>query len=64
MRRGYRRDGQLNEALSPTPAVGGASVSKMTGSVDFPISFDGPDEDGWIVARVPEVAGTVSQGRT
>ncbi len=38
--------------------------SHMAASVDFTISFDNPDEDGWIVARVLEVPGAVSQGRT
>jgi predicted RNase H-like HicB family nuclease len=33
-------------------------------SVDFTISFDRPDEEGWIVARVLEVPGAMSQGRT
>jgi predicted RNase H-like HicB family nuclease len=33
-------------------------------SIDFTIAFDEPDEDGWIVARVLEVPGAVSQGRT
>jgi predicted RNase H-like HicB family nuclease len=33
-------------------------------SVDFTIAFDQPDEDGWIVARVLEVPGALSQGRT
>jgi predicted RNase H-like HicB family nuclease len=33
-------------------------------SVDFTISFDSPDEGGWIVARVLEVPGAMSQGRT
>ncbi len=28
------------------------------------IQFDEPDEEGWIVARVVEVPGTLSQGRT
>jgi predicted RNase H-like HicB family nuclease len=28
------------------------------------IAYDDPDEDGWIVARVIEVPGAVSQGRT
>lgn len=36
----------------------------MTASVDFTISFEGPDEKGWIVARVLEVPGAMSQGRT
>jgi predicted RNase H-like HicB family nuclease len=33
-------------------------------SIDFTIAFEGPDEDGWIVARVLEVPGALSQGRT
>jgi predicted RNase H-like HicB family nuclease len=33
-------------------------------SIDFTIAFDPPDEDGWIVARVREVPGALSQGRT
>jgi predicted RNase H-like HicB family nuclease len=36
----------------------------MVASVDFTISFDSPDEDGWIVARVLEIPGAMSQGRT
>ncbi len=28
------------------------------------IQFDEPDEEGWIVARVVEVPGALSQGRT
>lgn len=36
----------------------------MAASVDFTISFDNPDEEGWIVARVLEVPGAMSQGRT
>jgi predicted RNase H-like HicB family nuclease len=36
----------------------------MSASVDFTISFDSADEDGWIVARVLEVPGAISQGRT
>lgn len=37
--------------------------SYMAGSADF-ISFDSPDEEGWIVARIPDVPGAMSQGRT
>lgn len=33
-------------------------------SIDFTIAFDESDEDGWIVARVLEVPGALSQGRT
>lgn len=36
----------------------------MEASVDFTIAFDNPDEAGWIVARVLEVPGAISQGRT
>lgn len=36
----------------------------MAASVDFTIAFEEPDEDGWIVARVLEVPGAMSQGRT
>jgi predicted RNase H-like HicB family nuclease len=36
----------------------------MTASVDFTISFEGPDEEGWVAARVLEVPGVMSQGRT
>lgn len=28
------------------------------------IAYDEPDEDGWIVARVTEVPGAISQGRS
>jgi predicted RNase H-like HicB family nuclease len=35
----------------------------MAASVDFTISFDSPDEEGWIVARILEVPGAISQGR-
>jgi predicted RNase H-like HicB family nuclease len=28
------------------------------------IAYDEPDEDGWIVARIIEVPGAISQGRT
>jgi predicted RNase H-like HicB family nuclease len=38
--------------------------SHMAASVDFTISFDSPDEAGWILARVLEVPGAMSQGRT
>ncbi len=32
--------------------------------LNLTIRFDDPDEDGWIVARVVEVPGAISQGRT
>jgi predicted RNase H-like HicB family nuclease len=37
---------------------------KMTATLEFTIAFDEPDEHGWIVARVLEVSGALSQGRT
>ena len=36
----------------------------MAASIDFTISFEGPDDGGWIVARVLEVPGAISQGRS
>jgi predicted RNase H-like HicB family nuclease len=36
----------------------------MAAAVEFTIAFDEPDEDGWIVARVLEVPGALSQGRS
>ena len=36
----------------------------VAASVDFTIALDEPDKDGWIVARVLEVPGALSQGRT
>jgi len=33
-------------------------------SVDFTITFESPDEEGWIAARILEVPGAMSQGRT
>jgi predicted RNase H-like HicB family nuclease len=36
----------------------------MMPSINFTIAFDEPDEAGWIVARVLEVPGALSQGRT
>jgi len=50
----------------PTPTVARTSgiVSSMAASVEFTIAFEGPDEEGWILARVLEVPGALSQGRT
>jgi predicted RNase H-like HicB family nuclease len=36
----------------------------MTETLRLTITYDEPDEDGWIVARVVEVPGAMSQGRT
>lgn len=39
-------------------------VFRVTDRLRLTISFDEPDEQGWIVARVVEVPGAMSQGRT
>jgi predicted RNase H-like HicB family nuclease len=36
----------------------------VAASIDFTIAFEPPDGDGWIVARVLEIPGAMSQGRT
>lgn len=36
----------------------------MSERLQMTITFDTPDEGGWIVAHVLEVPGAVSQGRT
>ena len=36
----------------------------MDGELRMTIAYDEPDESGWIVARVVEVPGAISQGRT
>jgi predicted RNase H-like HicB family nuclease len=42
----------------------GVIVFGMTEKLALTISYDEPDEAGWIVARVLEVPGALSQGRT
>lgn len=36
----------------------------MSDTLRLTIAYDEPDEDGWIVARVVEIPGTLSQGRS
>ena len=36
----------------------------MSETLRLTITYDEADEDGWIVARVVEVPGAISQGRT
>jgi predicted RNase H-like HicB family nuclease len=36
----------------------------MSDTLRLTITYDEPDEDGWIVARVLQVPGAISQGRT
>jgi predicted RNase H-like HicB family nuclease len=42
----------------------GAIVFAVSEKLALTISYDEPDEEGWIVARVLEVPGALSQGRT
>lgn len=48
----------------PHPSSGTRYGFGMAASIDFTISFENPDEQGWIVARILEVPGAMSQGRT
>ena len=43
---------------------GRAILDRMSNTLRLTIAFDEPDEQGWIVARVVEVPGALSQGRT
>jgi predicted RNase H-like HicB family nuclease len=36
----------------------------MSDKLQLTITYEEPDEEGWIVARVVEVPGAISQGRT
>ncbi len=36
----------------------------MSEKLRMTIAYEEPDEDGWIVARVVEVPGAISQGKT
>jgi len=36
----------------------------MSETLRLTITYDEPDEDGWILARVVDVPGALSQGRT
>lgn len=42
----------------------GYSFVDMSNTLRLTIAFDDPDEDGWVVARVVEIPGALSQGRT
>lgn len=37
---------------------------RVSDKLRLTIAYDEPDEDGWTVARVIEVPGAISQGRT
>jgi predicted RNase H-like HicB family nuclease len=39
-------------------------VVSVSENLRLTIVYEEPDEEGWIVARVAEVAGAISQGRT
>jgi predicted RNase H-like HicB family nuclease len=43
---------------------GAAIVRPVNDRLRLTIAFEEPDEDGWIVARVVEVPGAMSQGKT
>ena len=45
------------------PAAGRYRVA-VSENLRMAITYEEPDEDGWIVARVIEVPGAISQGRT
>lgn len=55
-----RSPGQANQPLRCPATISGVDAP----TVEFTIAFDPPDEGGWIVARVLEVPGALSQGRT
>ncbi len=42
----------------------GLRFDLMSDTLRLTITYDEPDEDGWIVARVLQVPGAMSQGRT
>lgn len=44
----------------PTSGYGGG----MAAPIDLRVVFEPPDEAGWVVARVLDVPGGMSQGRT
>lgn len=56
-----RNGSQSPAADAPRTNEYGFSIAA---SVDFTIAFDPVDEAGWIVARILEVPGAMSQGRT
>ena len=43
---------------------GGRYRVAVSENLRLTITYEEPDEDGWIVARVIEVPGAISQGRT
>lgn len=45
-------------------AFGDRYPDPVEASLDFTIAYEPPDEEGWIVARVLDVPGAMSQGRT
>ena len=51
---------QALQQIAPRPRYRGRVHEKLRMTIDF----EGPDEDGWIVAQVVEVPGAISQGRT
>ncbi len=58
------RDQPAQRCRRLTASWHGRYCVPVASTIDFTIAFDGPDADGWIVARVLEVPGALSQGRT
>jgi len=50
--------------VTSLPPGSEATVCSMSDKLRLTITYDEPDEDGWIIARVLEVPGALSQGRT
>ena len=50
--------------MSTGATWGRVYVVSMSERLQMTIAYDEPDEEGWIVARVLEVPGVLSQGRT
>ena len=50
--------------MTGLPSSPGLRFGLMSDTLRLTITYDEPDEDGWIVARVLQVPGAISQGRT
>ena len=54
----------MSRAARVDPRAPRGILRRMSDTLRLTIAFDEPDEEGWIVARVIEVPGALSQGRT
>ena len=50
--------------MTGLPSSPGLRFGLMSDTLRLTITYDEPDDDGWIVARVLQVPGAISQGRT